>query len=347
MADQVRVFVSHHHSLEEDAFTTRLVADLEAAGADVWVDSRAITSNNFVQKISEGLEGRQWLVLVMTPASVASKWVKDEVNTALHEVNAGRMLGVIPIVMAATRNEEIPVLWGPLQRYDATRAYEPARDGLLRALGLSTRVPSEPGALPRQSAPDEFNRRLVLQGLLRDVEHDRDALSNFLYHVQLGDESEHVISQAAGLDIWYDDVLASRAVPDLLARREADDVHQLRHSFVPKRDIDAALSKLLKQHERLPQFQQALRKELTQGEGRDLWRDYLAWEEVDKRRSRDPERQWSERQQLARRWDAFKSASHITQRRTACVRAFVETREQCEVIMGMVTEELELPLVEG
>lgn len=35
MADQARVFVSHHHSPAEDAFTARLVADLEAAGADV------------------------------------------------------------------------------------------------------------------------------------------------------------------------------------------------------------------------------------------------------------------------------------------------------------------------
>jgi hypothetical protein len=33
MADQVRVFVSHHHSSEEDAFTTQLITDLEAAGA--------------------------------------------------------------------------------------------------------------------------------------------------------------------------------------------------------------------------------------------------------------------------------------------------------------------------
>jgi hypothetical protein len=33
MADQVRVFVSHHHSPEEDTFTTRLVADFEAASS--------------------------------------------------------------------------------------------------------------------------------------------------------------------------------------------------------------------------------------------------------------------------------------------------------------------------
>jgi hypothetical protein len=34
VAEPVRVFVSHHHSSEEDTFTARLVADLEAARAD-------------------------------------------------------------------------------------------------------------------------------------------------------------------------------------------------------------------------------------------------------------------------------------------------------------------------
>jgi hypothetical protein len=38
MSRQVRVFVRHHHSPEEDAFTARLVADLEAAGAHVGGD---------------------------------------------------------------------------------------------------------------------------------------------------------------------------------------------------------------------------------------------------------------------------------------------------------------------
>lgn len=142
--ESVRVFVSHHHSREEDRFTARLVADLAAAGADVWVDDDNVIANDFVQKISEGLDGRQWLVLVMTPQSVASRWVQKEVNTALNEHTAGRMLGVIPIIMTTTRDEEIPMLWRPLHRYDATQSYESARDKLLRALGLMASGASTP-----------------------------------------------------------------------------------------------------------------------------------------------------------------------------------------------------------
>jgi toxoflavin biosynthesis protein ToxD len=115
-----------------------LVADLEAAGADVWWDTGQIASGNFVHAINEGLSGRQWLVLVMTPDSLQSRWVQEEVDAALHQVNSGRMLGVIPVVAKLCDERSIPALWATLHRYDATRAYESARDGLLHALGLTS-----------------------------------------------------------------------------------------------------------------------------------------------------------------------------------------------------------------
>jgi hypothetical protein len=149
MADTVRVFVSHHHSDDEDAFTRRLVDDLEAASADVWVDYRGATSESFVRKISEGMAGRQWLVLVMTPASVASEWVRLEVDTALAEVKAGRMLAVVPIVMRPTPVEAIPLLWRTLLRKDATQGYAPARDELL---AVSACAPG-PARLPSHHNP--------------------------------------------------------------------------------------------------------------------------------------------------------------------------------------------------
>jgi hypothetical protein len=180
MAEPVRVFVSHHHSPEEDAFTARLVADLQAAGADVWVDTSGITSDDFVKKISEGLAGRQWLVLVMTPEALGSRWVNDEVNAALHQVNSGRMRGVIPFVMTPCDEARMPALWAQLYRYDATKGYEAARDGLLNAVGLSLAAakdaPTSPYAGQSQNAErldiaslkSRYNitRLITLEGLL-------------------------------------------------------------------------------------------------------------------------------------------------------------------------------------
>lgn len=55
MSEPVKVFVSHHHSPEEDAFTARLVADLIAAGAEVWVDMVGVGAADFQKRINEAL----------------------------------------------------------------------------------------------------------------------------------------------------------------------------------------------------------------------------------------------------------------------------------------------------
>ncbi|HEY7975965.1 MAG TPA: SUMF1/EgtB/PvdO family nonheme iron enzyme [Ktedonobacterales bacterium] len=161
MATQVGVFVSHHHSADEDDFTARLVADLEAAGADVWVDDARITSDDFITKINAGLAGRQWLVLVMTPDALRSPWVQAEVNAALNQVRKGRMLGVIPVVARPCADGEIPPLLDTLHRYDATSDYAPARDGLLRAIGLAAPLAA---AQPPAPAASGVSARLATLG---------------------------------------------------------------------------------------------------------------------------------------------------------------------------------------
>jgi hypothetical protein len=158
-----RVFVSHHHSPQEDAFTARLVADLQAAGADVWVDTSGVISDDFVRRISEGLAGRQWLVLVMTPAALASPWVQREVNVALAEHTAGRMLGVLPLVMKPCREQDIPMLWRTLHRYDAANDYASARNSLLRTLTLPLPVPQLSTPQPSQSAPMQSPQEAALK----------------------------------------------------------------------------------------------------------------------------------------------------------------------------------------
>jgi hypothetical protein len=87
MSKPVWVFVSHHHSSEEDAFTALLVYDSECAGGDVWVDSEGITSGSFVHKINEGPIGRQWWrrswlfashIKRPTAASSMDRWRRDQ-----------------------------------------------------------------------------------------------------------------------------------------------------------------------------------------------------------------------------------------------------------------------------
>jgi hypothetical protein len=136
MPSGVGIFVSHHHSPEEDIFTHRLVSDLRAAGADVWVDEDSVQSDSFIQRINQGLSERDWFVLVMTPDALGSRWVMREVDAAFNLVNSGQMQSIIPIVAEPCPDADIPPLLRPLQRYDATSDYPLALSKLLRALGL-------------------------------------------------------------------------------------------------------------------------------------------------------------------------------------------------------------------
>lgn len=158
MPDLVRVFISHHHSPVEDMFTERLVNELRTYGADVWVDREGIRADDFVRRISEGLAGRQWLILIMTPASLESRWVRQEVNSALNEVIADRMRGVLPIQISPCRDEEIPMMWRTLHRINAINDYARGRDELLQTLGLMP-PPVFPPPLPRATGRKSRLRR--------------------------------------------------------------------------------------------------------------------------------------------------------------------------------------------
>jgi hypothetical protein len=60
MPDVVTIFISHHHSPEEDAFTARLKADLRAKGADVRVELRSTTSSRRSTRGFPGASGSFW-----------------------------------------------------------------------------------------------------------------------------------------------------------------------------------------------------------------------------------------------------------------------------------------------
>jgi basic membrane protein A len=146
--------VSHHHSPDEDTFTARLVTDLKAAGADVWVDTKDISSGDFVERINAGLSDRHWLVLIMTPAALASNYVQAEVNAALNDQIGGRMRGVLPFVVQPCKERDIPPLWRTLHRFDAVKGgYAAARDQLFKTMALLTPSPPPPPLVGAVSEP--------------------------------------------------------------------------------------------------------------------------------------------------------------------------------------------------
>ncbi len=80
--NQPKIFISH--SWEDKPLVRRLENELQAAGAEVWVDHEGIRGgDNLPERISEALEWCNTLVLVWTKAASQSRWVNLEWTNAI------------------------------------------------------------------------------------------------------------------------------------------------------------------------------------------------------------------------------------------------------------------------
>jgi hypothetical protein len=93
----VSIFLSHNRDDKE--FVRRLADDLRRAGVTVWVDEAEIRiGDSIIGKIEEGILGSNYLGVVLSPNSVASQWVKEELRTALHLQVAMKGKIVLPLL---------------------------------------------------------------------------------------------------------------------------------------------------------------------------------------------------------------------------------------------------------
>jgi len=161
MPNPVCVFVSHHHSPKEDAFTARLVAELEAAGAQVWVDVAGVGAEDFQKRINQALATCEWFVLVLTPDAIASTWVEMEVHAAIRLKTQGLIRGIIQLIAQPVAQSAIPPMWGIFADFDATRDYAAALAGLYGTLGLDM-ARSLAAAGRAHNLHDEFDQAIPL-----------------------------------------------------------------------------------------------------------------------------------------------------------------------------------------
>ena len=84
-----KVFISH--ASKDKAFVDRLVTDLASREIPVWYDKFDLRVGDSVTGgINEGLSHSKYFVIVLSEASVLSKWVTEELNAVLmHQVAKG------------------------------------------------------------------------------------------------------------------------------------------------------------------------------------------------------------------------------------------------------------------
>jgi len=93
-----RVFLSH--SSHDKAFVRRLTNDLNALNLNLWLDERELRpGDSIVGGIDKGLREADYLVVVLSQASVASKWVTAEMNAVLMRQFSDKGVTVVPVLI--------------------------------------------------------------------------------------------------------------------------------------------------------------------------------------------------------------------------------------------------------
>jgi hypothetical protein len=97
----MKVFISHSH---ETRTLARKVGDaLKRAGLDVWNDEQEILpGDNWAEKIGQGLESSQAMVVLLTPESLNAPTVLRDIEYALGRKTFNRRL--IPVLVGSEEN---------------------------------------------------------------------------------------------------------------------------------------------------------------------------------------------------------------------------------------------------
>jgi hypothetical protein len=127
----MRVFLSH--SSEDRVFVNRLALDLKARGLDVWYSEWELgVGDSLASAIQAGIKHASWLIVVLSPDSVKSKWVREELNAGFAKQLAVDRVYILPVLY---KDCEIPVFLRDRIYADFRRQYS---DGLRRLLWTLT-----------------------------------------------------------------------------------------------------------------------------------------------------------------------------------------------------------------
>jgi hypothetical protein len=128
------VFISY--SRQDSEFALKLASDLKAAGIRAWIDQIDIQpGNSWDRAIEDALTSSSTFLVILSPDSVRSHDLQDEVGFALEKHKH-----VIPIL---NRDCRIPLILSRVHAIDFRREYDQGLASLLKALRVETVPPNQ------------------------------------------------------------------------------------------------------------------------------------------------------------------------------------------------------------
>lgn len=120
------------HSSRDKEFVEKLAHDLRNYRLSVWYDSWTLTvGDSLRERIEAGIARSSYLLLVLSPQSVRSRWVRFEMNTAFHRELEARRVFVLPVMH---RKCTVPLSLRDKLWADFTSSYDHGLETILKAL---------------------------------------------------------------------------------------------------------------------------------------------------------------------------------------------------------------------
>ena len=121
------IFISY--SSKDREFTSKLATDLKSRGINVWFDQWKLkVGDSLIRKIGDAITAHDYLIAVLSKASVQSAWVMKELSTGLIKELEERRVVVLPVVIDDC---DIPTLLTDKVYADFRRNYSSGLNDLL------------------------------------------------------------------------------------------------------------------------------------------------------------------------------------------------------------------------
>lgn len=123
------VFISY--SRKDREFASKLAMDLKSRGINVWFDQWELkVGDSLIGKIGAAIRYQDYLIVVLSEASVKSVWVMKELSTGLIKELEERRVVVLPVVI---EDCDIPTFLSDKVYADFRRDYSSGLNTLLNA----------------------------------------------------------------------------------------------------------------------------------------------------------------------------------------------------------------------
>jgi FtsZ-binding cell division protein ZapB len=173
------VFISHDHA--DRGFVQQAIKPLlESHGIQTWWSQESIrTGENWEKSLKAGMQEADWFLVILSPRSQQSTWVRNEIGWAL----ADKPHRILPVLMEACDLQAFPRELASLHFVDFTQGPEAARRKILadmiRQLNKEARQLREKVEQTSRTAEDLKDENVELHRRQKEMQARLDAVLAF------------------------------------------------------------------------------------------------------------------------------------------------------------------------